>query len=131
MKIRVSNLDRSTSAEELFELFEDFGEVRSAIRQALPDRGKDTYSALVDMAFKADAEEAISELNGEFVDGNHLKVAEATRQEIEFIEVHSEEIEEEGELITFDGEDEAEEEDSVSTSFERIQRRRPLRDKDD
>lgn len=79
MKIRVSNIDRSTTEDELFELFEEFGEVVNVELNEEPDSGLDTFTAWVEMKFVADAEEAIAELNGEWVDGRDLVVVEGHR----------------------------------------------------
>ena len=74
MKIRVSNIDRSTTAEELEQLFEEFGEVIDLDLHDEPDPGEETFSAWVEMVYQADAEEAIDELNGEWIDGRNIKV---------------------------------------------------------
>ncbi len=80
MKIRVSNIDRSTTEDELFELFEEFGEVINVDLNEEPDSGLDTFTAWVEMAYVADAEEAIAELDGEWVDGRNLVVVEGHRE---------------------------------------------------
>lgn len=72
--LRVSNLDRLTSEEDLFQLFEEFGEVLDVTLNEYPDKGKDTFSAWVEMEFESEAEEARKELSGERIDGNFIKV---------------------------------------------------------
>ncbi len=74
MKIRVSNIDRSTMEDELLGLFEEFGDVVSLELNEEPDAGVETFTAWVEMAYQADAEEAITDLNGERVDGRALVV---------------------------------------------------------
>ena len=79
MKIQVSNIDRSTSEDELYDLFEEFGSIASLELNEEPDPGKETFSAIVDMVYEEDAEEAIEELNGERVDGRILRVVPASK----------------------------------------------------
>ncbi len=79
MKIRVSNIDRSTSEEDIFALFEEFGDVVDVALNEGPDEGEFTFSATVEMEFDTDAEEAIRELNGESVDGEILYVRSETK----------------------------------------------------
>lgn len=73
-KILVSNIDPITSEEDIFSLFEEFGEVESAIIRDEPDPDKDTFTAEVDMPFEDEAENAIAELDGEQIDGQWLYV---------------------------------------------------------
>lgn len=90
MKIRVSNIDRSTMEEELLGLFEEFGEVSSLSINEEPDPGLETFTAWVEMPFEVDAEEAIEELNGERVDGRLLLVvSEAEADKINLKAVHT------------------------------------------
>ena len=77
MNIRVSNIDRSTSEDELRQLFEEFGDVDFVEKNEDPDEGKLTFSAQVVMNFESEALEAISELNGEYVDGKPIQVVRA------------------------------------------------------
>lgn len=74
MKVYVFNIDRSTSEDELFELFEEFGEVSDVILNTEPDPGKDTFSAEITMPYKDEAEDAVSDLNGENIDGRNLRI---------------------------------------------------------
>jgi RNA recognition motif-containing protein len=80
MKIRVSNIDRSTNEDELYDLFEEFGEVVNVDLNEEPDSGLDTFTAWVEMKYVADAEEAMAELDGEWVDGRNLVVVEGHRE---------------------------------------------------
>lgn len=115
MKIRVSNIDPTTTVEDLQELFEEFGEVVDVRLNEEPDRGKETYSALVEMAFAADAEEAIADLNGELFDGRSLRVVAGADTRTEAEKQRDRDLmdltDEEGEI----------------KRFERIQRKKPGR----
>ncbi len=73
-KILVSNIDPITSEEDIFSLFEEFGEVESAVIRDEPDPDKDTFTAEVEMPFEDEAENAIAELDGEQIDGQWLYV---------------------------------------------------------
>lgn len=79
MKIKVSNIDRSTTEEDVFALFEEFGDVVAVTLNDEPDEGEFTFSATVEMDFEEDALEAINELNGESVDGEILYVRPAAK----------------------------------------------------
>ncbi|RMG61711.1 MAG: RNA-binding protein [Bacteroidetes bacterium] len=114
MNIRVSNIDPSTTVEDLQELFEEFGEVLEVRLNDEPDPGKDTYSAVLTMAFDDDAEAAIDELNGENFDGRFLRVRAGEVGPVD-ADGRSEET-----LDEFD-------EDFDAMSFQRIQRKRPGR----
>ncbi len=74
MLIRVSNLDRSTSADDLWDLFAEFGEVEEVEINDEPDPGKLTFTGWVVMPFEADRDEALSELKGERVDGRVIQI---------------------------------------------------------
>mgnify|MGYP002281254114 CR=1 FL=1 len=69
---------RSSQIRQNTGLFKKFGEVEEA-----PDPGKDTFSAIVTMAYRSDAEEAIEQLNGERIDGRFISVRMATDEEME------------------------------------------------
>ncbi len=81
MNINVSKLDRSTSVEELTGLFKEFGDVEEVVLGEAPDPGKDTFSAIVTMTYRSDAEEAIEQLDGERIDGRFISVRMATDKE--------------------------------------------------
>ena len=74
MLIHVSNLDRSTSVDELWDLFAEFGDVEEVQINDDPDPDKDTFSGWVKMPYDSEAEEAIAELHGEYVDGRDILV---------------------------------------------------------
>lgn len=73
-KILVSSIDPITSQEDILSLFEEFGEVESAIIRDEPDPEKHTFTAEVIMSYEDEAENAIAELDGEQIDGQWLYV---------------------------------------------------------
>ncbi|MEM6801228.1 MAG: RNA-binding protein [Bacteroidota bacterium] len=83
MDIYIYNLDRSTDEDELRDLFEEFGEVESITKRTHPDPDRDTFSAIVSMPFKAEAEDAIRELHGESIDGRDIRVLNLPDAKIE------------------------------------------------
>lgn len=83
MLIRVSNLDRETTVDDLWDLFAEFGEVKEAEINEYPDPGKDTFTGWVVMPYDEEAKEAISELRGERVDGQFLNIQEAQDKTLE------------------------------------------------
>jgi RNA recognition motif-containing protein len=119
MKIRVSNIDRSTTDDELYDLFDEFGEVVSLELNEEPDTGLDTFTAWVEMKFVADAEEAMAELDGEWVDGRNLVVVEGHRE----VRLKSS-----ASRITLDLEEE--EDERTDTQAKGLPRRGGLRDED-
>ena len=76
-KLYVGNLNYTTTAAALSELFGAIGEVVSV--NLITDRstGRSKGFAFVEMADSAAATEAINQLNGRNVDGRAIKVAEA------------------------------------------------------
>jgi RNA recognition motif-containing protein len=76
-RLYVGNLSYSVTSEELQELFEQFGPVKSA--QVLSDRetGRSRGFGFVEMDNDADAEAAIEQLDGNEHDGRRLNVNEA------------------------------------------------------
>lgn len=75
MKVRVSNLDRITSAEDLEDLFADFGEVLQV--DVFPGLGEryNICTAIVEMAFEEDALAAIEDLQNERIDGRFIQLS--------------------------------------------------------
>lgn len=100
MDIYIYNLDRTTDVDELRELFEEFGEVDTVRRNRTPDPGKDSFSAIVSMPYKSEAEEAIEELHGESIDGKDIRVLSMPDSAIE--EARTDDDEEEGKKWVFD-----------------------------
>ena len=76
-KLYVGNLSYSTTESTLSELFAGIGEVESV--SLITDRmtGGSKGFAFVEMADEAQAQEAITKLNEQEVDGRTIKVAEA------------------------------------------------------
>ena len=70
----VGNLSFQTSSSQLEGLFADFGEVTSV--QVITDRetGQSRGFGFVEMKTRDEANSAISGLNGQEIDGRHLKV---------------------------------------------------------
>lgn len=77
MNIYVGNLPFKFREQELQDLFAEYGEVTRA--QIITDKysGRSKGFGFVEMAEKADGENAINELNGKEVDGRPLKINEA------------------------------------------------------
>lgn len=100
MNIYIYNLDRSTEEDEIRELFEEFGEVDTIRKNSMPDPEKDTFSAVVTMPFKDEAEEAINELHGEFIDGRDIRVLASPDAKIE--EARPEDDQDEAQKWVFD-----------------------------
>ena len=80
MTVYVYQIDRSTSEEDLLDLFEEFGEVSSVQLQGIDDLELETLSAEIVMAFEDDAQNAIEELNGERIDGRILQLSSSPKQ---------------------------------------------------
>jgi len=76
-RLYVGNLSYSVTSDQLQELFEQYGTVRSA--QVLSDRetGRSRGFGFVEMDNDADADAAISSLDGQDFDGRRLTVNEA------------------------------------------------------
>jgi len=77
MNIYVGNLSREVTEEELREAFKAFGQVTSASIVKDRDSGQPRGFGFVDMPAKADAQAAISGLNGKELKGRRLIVSEA------------------------------------------------------
>ena len=77
MNLFVGNLDKETTEDELAELFSEYGEVKSAkiIRDIYS--GDPRGFGFVEFSNKADAINAINEMNGKEYKGQELKVNEA------------------------------------------------------
>jgi len=80
-KLYVGNLSFQTSEQELQKSFSEFGSVESA--QVIKDRytNESRRFALVEMSTSAEAQAAISGLNGQVVDGRALVVNESKPRE--------------------------------------------------
>ncbi len=80
MKLYVGNLSYSVNDSTLKELFQPFGNIESARVISDRDSGQSKGFGFVEMA-DADAQKAMSALNGRDQDGRALKVNEAKPQE--------------------------------------------------
>jgi RNA recognition motif-containing protein len=76
-RLYVGNLAYSVNSDQLQEMFEQYGQVRSA--QVLSDRetGRSRGFGFVEMENDADADEAIAQLDGRDLGGRRLTVNEA------------------------------------------------------
>ena len=81
MKLYVGNLPWSTGDAELEELFGGIGAVASARVITDRDTGRSRGFGFVEMSSREDGQKAISELNGQEVDGRPLRVNEANEQQ--------------------------------------------------
>ncbi|MBL0269997.1 MAG: RNA-binding protein [Chitinophagaceae bacterium] len=81
MNMYVSNLGYQTSEDDLRQLFEAFGQVSSA--KVITDRetGKSRGFGFVEMPSGAEANEAMSKLNGKEVEGRTISVTVAREKE--------------------------------------------------
>ena len=79
MKLYVGNLSNTTNDTTLTELFAPFGSVESAHVITDRDSGTSKGFCFVEMA-AADAQKAMSALNGREIDGKSIKVNEAKPQ---------------------------------------------------
>jgi len=77
MNIFVGNLPFDVSHDELREVFQAFGEVASAAVIMDTFTGKSKGFGFVEMPNKAEAEAAISGLNGKDLKGRLIRVSEA------------------------------------------------------
>ena len=81
MKLYVGNISFDTSVNDLQNMFGEIGTVESA--NIIEDRetGRSRGFGFVEMASKAEGENAIAQMDGKEVDGRNLKVNEAKPQE--------------------------------------------------
>ena len=80
-KVYVGNLSYSTTSSDLEQMFAPFGKVESATVIEDRDSGRSKGFGFVEMSNDAEAQAAISALNGKEVDGRTLKVNEARPRE--------------------------------------------------
>lgn len=76
MKLFIGNLALDASEDELKQAAEAFGTV-AAVSIALDDKGAPKGFGFVEMASKAEAQAALTGLNGKEIKGQALKVSEA------------------------------------------------------
>lgn len=77
MKLLVRNLDRSTSEEELIELFKEYGAVQSCNLVMDKDTGESKGFGFVEMPRSGEAKVAVKNLNNKTVGGNKIRVKRA------------------------------------------------------
>jgi RNA recognition motif-containing protein len=80
-KLYVGNLSFETTSSQLQDMFGQYGEVRSAEVIADRDTGRSKGFGFVEMGADADAEKAITGLNGQMMNGRSLTVNEARPKE--------------------------------------------------
>ena len=76
-KIYVGNLPWSTTDEDLKELFSTYGTVESSAVVNDRETGRSRGFGFVEMPSNAEADQAIKALNGNRIEGNHIKVRPA------------------------------------------------------
>jgi len=77
MKLLVRNLDRSTTEEELRNLFQEFGVVQFATLVIDRDTGTSKGFGFVEMPKSGDAKAAIKNLNNKTVGNSKIRVKKA------------------------------------------------------
>lgn len=80
MKLLVRNLARSTSAEELKELFEQYGTVQSCDLVADKITGDSKGFAFVEMPKNGEAKAAMQNLNNRTIASNKIRVKKAEKK---------------------------------------------------
>ena len=81
MKLYVGNLSFNTSTQDLEQLFGKVGTVESANIIEDRDTGRSRGFAFVEMSSQTEGQNAITQLDGQEVDGRSLKVNEAKPRE--------------------------------------------------
>ena len=77
MKLLIRNLDRSTTEEELKDLFSDYGVVKSCNLVLDKITGESKGFAFVEMPRPGDAKAAMKNLNNKTVANNKIRVKKA------------------------------------------------------
>jgi RNA recognition motif-containing protein len=77
MNIYIGNISNSTTEDLLRTLFAEFGDVESV--KVIKDRfsGRPKGFGFIEMPSNSEADKAIKALNGNRIDGNHIKVKPA------------------------------------------------------
>jgi RNA recognition motif-containing protein len=77
MNIYIGNLSDSMTEEKLKSLFAEFGDIESV--KVIKDRfsGRPKGFGFIEMPSNSEADQAIKALNGNRIDGNHIKVRPA------------------------------------------------------
>ena len=77
MKLLIRNLARTTTEEELKNLFEPFGSVQSCVIVMDKNTGVSKGFGFVEMPKSGDAKAAIKSLNNQEIAGNKIRVKKA------------------------------------------------------
>jgi RNA recognition motif-containing protein len=77
MKLLVRNLNRSTTEEELNDLFQAFGKVQSCDLVIDQVNGESKGFGFVEMPMVGEAKNAMKSLNNKTIDGNKVRVKKA------------------------------------------------------
>jgi RNA recognition motif-containing protein len=77
MKLLVRNLNRSTTEEELNDLFQAFGKVQSCDLVIDQVSGESKGFGFVEMPMVGEAKNAMKSLNNKTIDGNKVRVKKA------------------------------------------------------
>jgi RNA recognition motif-containing protein len=77
MNIYIGNLSYNTTEDSLKTMFAEFGEIESV--KLIKDRfsGRTKGYGFIEMPSNSEADQAIKALNGNRIDGNHIKVRPA------------------------------------------------------
>ena len=78
MKLLIRNLDRTTTEEELKELFEEFGMVQSCTVVLDQDTGKSKGFGFIEMPKPGQAKAAIKNMNNTLIGDSQVRVKKAT-----------------------------------------------------
>jgi RNA recognition motif-containing protein len=78
MNIYIGNLAYNLTEDSLRTLFEEFGEVESA--KVIKDRftGRSKGYGFIEMPSNSEADQAVKALNGKLIEGQNIKVNQAT-----------------------------------------------------
>ncbi len=77
MKLLIRNLSKSTSEQDIRDMFEAYGTIQSCDLVLDRETGKSKGFGFVEMPKQGDAKAAMKHLNGVEVDGNKIRVKKA------------------------------------------------------
>jgi len=81
MKLLIRNLARSTTEEQLLELFESYGTVQSCSLVIDKETGSSKGFGFVEMPKMGEAKAAMKNLNGKDIEGNKIRVKKSESNE--------------------------------------------------
>ena len=81
MKLLIRNLARSTTEEQLLELFESYGTVQSCSLVIDKETGSSKGFGFVEMPKVGEAKAAMKNLNGKDIEGNKIRVKKSESNE--------------------------------------------------